>query len=218
MLLGIFGGSFDPVHNGHLALARACHEQAALDEVWFTPTAIQPLKQNGPHATDAQRIDMLNLAIENLLSEPATRHPAKPAAGCPPRPRSSWQVCTLEIGRGGLSYTVDTLRQIRIELPDARLFFLVGADALRDVPRWREPEEIFRLATPLVVRRAGQSDPDLTVLARLCVDDNKPRLIEMPALDISSSEIRRRLAHGEPIDHLVPAEVAQYIAAHGIYA
>jgi nicotinate (nicotinamide) nucleotide adenylyltransferase len=83
----------------------------------------------------------------------------------------SWEVCRLEIDRGGLSYTVDTLRQIHIERPDDSLFFLMGADAVRDVPRWKEPTEIFRLATPLVVCRAGEAEPDLTALAKLCVTD-----------------------------------------------
>src|SRR4051812_28047581 len=115
MRLGIFGGSFDPVHNGHLALAHACQSRAALDEVWFTPTAIQPLKYQGPHATDAQRIEMLNLAIDSEPSEPDH-----------PRPAQTWRICTLEVDRGGLSYTVDTLRQLHEELVNARLFFLIG--------------------------------------------------------------------------------------------
>src|SRR5688500_3903329 len=148
MRLGIFGGSFDPVHNGHLALARACYAQAALDELWFTPTAIQPLKHRGSHATAAQRVEMLNLAIETELGQPG-------------RTRLNCRVCTLEIDRGGFSYTVETLTQIHEELPEAELFFLMGADALRDVPNWKEPAEIFRLSTPLIVRRAGQLEPDL---------------------------------------------------------
>ena len=196
MRLGIFGGSLDPVHNGHLALAHACQAQAGLDEVWFTPTAVQPLKQSGPHATDAQRLEMLQLAIN---SEPA------------------WRICRLEIDRGGLSYTVDTLRQLRDELPSAVLFFLLGADALRDVPHWKEPGEIFRLATPLVVGRAGEPEPDLAALAALCAANKLPKLIQMPAVDASSTEIRRRIAAGEPIHGLVPPPVAAYIAAHDIY-
>lgn len=206
MRLGIFGGSFDPVHNGHLALARASQQQAALDEVWFTPTAIQPLKHHGPHATDSQRIEMLNLAIENEPSEP----------GGPP-PRSSWRVCTLEIDRGGLSYTVDTLRQIHVELPETKLFFLMGADALRDVPHWKEPAEIFRLATPLVVRRAGQAAPNVSKLAALCPVNNHPCLVEVPAINISSTEIRRGVANNEPFDELVPPAVAQFIEQQALY-
>jgi len=196
MRLGIYGGSFDPVHDGHLALARACQRQAALDEVWFTPTAVQPLKQKGPHATDAERVAMLQLAIN---SEPA------------------WRICKLEIERGGVSYTVDTLRQLHEELPEAVLFFLMGADAVADVPHWREPTETFRLATPLVVRRAGEPDPDLAALRNVCAANKQPRLIEMPPVAASSTEIRRRAATGEPLDDLVPPAIAAYITFHKLY-
>ena len=115
-----------------------------------------------------------------------------------------------------MSYTVDTLRQLNEELPDAVLFFLMGADAVHDVPHWREPREIFRLATPLVVRRAGQPEPDLAALRAICAANKQPRLIEMPAVDASSTEIRRRAAAGEPLDDLVPQSVAAYIAATAV--
>jgi nicotinate-nucleotide adenylyltransferase len=206
MRLGIFGGSFDPVHDGHLALARACHVQASLDEVWFTPTANQPLKQRGPHATDAQRVEMLELAIDSASGEPGR-----------PRPRNFFRVCTLEIDRGGISYTVDTLQQLHTELPEAQLFFMIGADAVRDVPRWKQPKVIYRLATPLVVHRAGQPEPDLTMIAPLCTPHTQPQLVEMPLVDVSSTEIRRRVAAGEPIDGQTPLAVVHYIAERGLY-
>jgi nicotinate-nucleotide adenylyltransferase len=196
MSLGIFGGSFDPVHSAHLALARACQQQAKLDAVWFTPTAIQPLKQKGPRATDSQRLEMLRLATAD---EP------------------TWQVCSIEIDRGGFSYTVDTLRQIREELPEANLFFLIGADALQDVAKWKEPREIFRMSTPLVVSRAGQPSADMEELKLLCTSDTQPQSIEMPAMDVSSSEIRRRIAAGQRIDNSVPRAVAEFITRHGLY-
>jgi nicotinate-nucleotide adenylyltransferase len=196
MRLGIFGGSFDPVHNGHLALARACQERARLDEVWFTPTAIQPLKHKGPQAADSSRIEMLRLAIAD-------------------DPR--WRVCTIEIDRGGFSYTVDTLRQIHEELPDADLFFLIGADALNDVAKWKEPREIFRMATPLVVHRVGQPGPNFDQLQQLCTAETGPQAIQMPAMEISSSEIRRRVAARESLNGLVPEPVAEFIAEHRLY-
>lgn len=196
MRLGIFGGSFDPVHNGHLALAGACHDQEGLDEVWFTPTAVQPLKQRGPHATDAQRLEMLQLGIQ---------------------PELSWRVCKLEIERGGVSYTLDTLRQISEEIPEGVLFFMLGADAVQDVPHWHKPREIFSLATPLIVNRAGQPEPDLTALQTICAPNKQPKRIKMPAIDVSSSEIRRRAAAGEPLDGLVPPAVANYITSHLLY-
>jgi nicotinate-nucleotide adenylyltransferase len=196
MRLGIFGGSFDPVHNGHLALACACQRQAALDEVWFMPTAVQPFKQQGPHATDTQRIEMLRLAIQ---SEPA------------------WRVSTLEIDRGGTSYTVDTLGQLNEEIPYAVLFFLMGADAVNDAPHWHEPQIIFSLATPLVVHRAGQPEPALASLWTLCAASKQPRLVEMAAIDVSSTEVRHRAAAGESLDDLVPSSVSAYIAAKHVY-
>lgn len=196
MRLGIFGGSFDPVHNGHLALARAGQKQASLDELWFMPTAVQPLKYNGPHASDAQRIEMLQLAIAE---------------------EGAWRVCTLEIDRGGRSYTVDTMRQLHEELPEAKLFFLIGSDALRAVARWKEPREIFRLATPLVVHRPGELAPSLETLASLCQQSTQPQVINMPALDISSTAIRRRVAAGESIDVMVPDAVARYIEQNRLY-
>ena len=215
MRLGIYGGSFDPVHNAHLAVARACQEQARLDEVWFTPAAVQPLKQHGPQASDADRVEMLHLAIDNKHSEPGRGRRRATVVG--PRLPSSFRVCTMEIDRGGLSYTVETLRQLSEELPDDALFFLIGADALQDVPKWREPDIMFSLATPLVVRRAGQLQPDLSELARLCSKNHQPQHVEFPAMDISSSDIRRRVAAGEPIDDLVPPLVDEYIAARGLY-
>jgi nicotinate-nucleotide adenylyltransferase len=196
MRLGIFGGSFDPVHRAHLALARACQQQAQLDEVWFTPTAIQPLKHKGPRATDSARVEMLRLAIGDELT---------------------WRVCTIEIDRGGLSYTVDTLRQIREELPKASLFFLIGADALNDVAKWKEPREIFRMATPLVVHRAGERGPNFEQLKQLCTEETKPQSIQMPAMEISSSEIRRQVEAGQSIDRLVPEAVAEFISEHRLY-
>lgn len=196
MRLGIFGGSFDPVHHGHLALARACQEQAALDEVWFVPTAVQPLKQHGPHASNDQRVEMLRLAIGG---EPA------------------WRVCTLEIDRGGKSYTVDTLGQMRAERPNDTFFLLLGSDTLRDVARWKDPRELFRLATPLVVHRAGDAEPDLVPLASLCATTTQPQIIEMPAVQASSTEIRRRVAAGEACQKFVPNAVLNYILRQGIY-
>jgi nicotinate-nucleotide adenylyltransferase len=210
-----------------LELARACHEEAMLDEVWFTPTAIQPLKHGGPQASDVDRIEMLRLAIESVATDSSEPRPR--FAVCPPdstelaevRPRISpqftWRVCTLEIDRGGFSYTVDTLRQIHEELPEAKLFFLMGADALRDVPNWKTPAEIFRLATPLVVRRAGEPPPELFSIQAMCPAENQPLQIAMRLVDVSSSEIRRRLAAGETLEGLVPQAVADYITAHGLY-
>ena len=134
MRLGVFGGSFDPVHTGHLVLADSCAEQAALDAVWFVPTAKQPLKPTGPQASDDDRLAMLRLALAT-------------------RPR--FEVSDLEIKRGGVSYTVDTLATIAADSLGAELFFLMGADSLADLPQWHRPTKICELATLLVVRPRG---------------------------------------------------------------
>lgn len=200
MRLGICGGSFDPVHNGHLELATCCQRQAALDEVWFTPTAVQPLKQHGPQASNADRAAMLRLAI----------------AG-----RDDWKLCQTELDRGGVSYSVDTLRTIRAEQPTAELFFLMGADSLHYLPTWKDPAAICRLATPLVVRRSGEPEPDFAVLEAF-VDARRIReiqgqQIEMPELPISSSEIRHRIAEEKNVGGLLPPSVAKQIADKGLY-
>jgi nicotinate-nucleotide adenylyltransferase len=197
MRLGILGGSFDPVHNGHLAVAHACLDGASLDEVWFLPASVQPLKSDGPNTSDEHRITMLRLATDG-------------------EPR--FCVCTLEIDRGGVSYSVDTLRQLNEELPNDELFFILGADVVADVPHWKEPAEIFRRATPLVVTRAGEPRPDLSLLMKLSAREKAPRLVDMPPVDVSSSEIRARIAQGNPVSDSVPAPVAGYLQNERPYA
>lgn len=198
MRIGFFGGSFDPVHNGHLELARCCQKQAGLDEIWFTPAAVQPLKQRGPRATKADRLAMLELAI---AEEP------------------KWRVCRLEFDRGGVSYTVDTLREIRVERPDDELFILLGSDTLREIFAWREPEEIFRLATPLFVERAGAPQPEVPTIVLESISGGQvvPQSIHMPAMSVSSTEIRDLIGAGQTIDDLVPPTVAEYIVKNGLY-
>ena len=158
------------------------------------PTAVQPLKAHGPHAVDINRVELLRLATGD---EPA------------------WRVCTLEVERGGRSYTVDTLRRLHEGLPEAELFFFIGAATLRDVAQWKEPREIFRLATPLVVHRPGDARPDLT--ARAYTRATQPQIVNMPVVDVSSTEIRRRVAAGESIRGFTPGAVSEYITQHKLY-
>ncbi|QDU88087.1 Nicotinate-nucleotide adenylyltransferase [Pirellulimonas nuda] len=200
MRLGLFGGSFDPIHNGHLAVARACYEQASLDGVCFIPSAVQPHKPDGPQAGDEDRWQMLLLALEG---------------------RAGFSASRIELDRGGVSFTVQTLRTLRAQHERAELFFLLGADTLLDLPNWREPEEVLRLATPLVVCRPGQPAPDRSVLAPLLSAQRLAAIsglsIAMPPNPASSSEVRRRVGVGEPIDDLVPIKVARYIGRAGLY-
>jgi nicotinate-nucleotide adenylyltransferase len=200
MRLGIFGGSFDPVHLGHLLLAEACREQAKLDRVLFVPTNTQPHKLHHQPASNAARVEMLQLAVQG--------NPA-------------FVVEKLELDRGGVSYTVDTLRELKLRDPASELFFLMGADALADFPNWREPQRICELATLLIVQRAGQPSPDFSVLAPFLVleklVDWKAQQIELPSIAISSTDIRSRAASGRSIRYRTPRAVEMLIADRKLY-
>ena len=200
MRIGLFGGSFDPVHSGHLRLAAACQEQATLDQVWFIPTAVQPHKPDGPVASNDQRCEMLQLALSG---------------------QQGLVLSMIEIERGGVSYTVDTLGELQRAYPDDEFFLLMGADTLHDFPNWREPSKILQIALPVVVHRAGEPTADFQVLADLTSSDRLATIqahrVDMPAIDISSSEIRQLVADGKPIDAKVPAAVASYIRGENLY-
>jgi nicotinate-nucleotide adenylyltransferase len=200
MRFGLFGGSFDPVHLGHLELARCCEQQAGLDEVWFIPAATQPLKRHGPVASDAQRMKMLRLAVAD---------------------RPTWKVSRMELERGGVSYTVDTLLRLHDHLPEDDLFFMMGADALRDFPTWHKPREICQLATPVVVARAGQPLPDFDALLPVCsperVEEIRAMQVTMPEVPIASSSIRSMIAQGDDVSSMVPSAVLAYIQQENLY-
>jgi nicotinate-nucleotide adenylyltransferase len=201
MRIGVFGGSFDPVHYGHLLLAECCREQASLDRVWFTPAATAPHKQHAPRADGADRLEMLALAIAD---QPA------------------FEVCDLELARGGVSYTVDTLAEIAARKLDGELLLPLGSDSLADLPNWRQPEEICRLATPLVVRRPGAAPVDYARLAALLPDRRIEEIrrleVEMPLVGLSSTDLRERLAAGRSVRFRTPRAVEDYIARRGLYA
>jgi len=200
MRLGIFGGTFDPVHYGHLLLAESCREQCRLDEVWFVPAAVPPHKQGWVLTPAEQRVAMLELAI---------------AAYAP------FRVSPVELERGGVSYTVDTLRTLQREDASRELFLLMGADSLHDLPLWREPGEILRSAMPVIVRRGGVPAPDLSCLGGL-VDAKRlaeiaQHQVQMPQVELSSRELRQRAAEGLSIRYRVPRAVEMFIGANGLY-
>ena len=169
MRLGIYGGTFDPVHYGHLLLAECCREQCRLDEVWFLPASVPPHKRSAPLTDASRRVEMLRLAIGD---------------------QPSFRVSTFEIERGGVSYTVETLAALRQERPDDELFFLLGADALADLATWREPARIASLATLVSVRRAGIAPLDLASLAVVLGVEAAERVaahqVVMPTIELSS--------------------------------
>ena len=200
MKLGIFGGTFDPVHFGHLLLAECCRKQRRLDAVWFLPSAVPPHKRDREPAPAPQRIEMLNLAI----------------AGNP-----AFSVCTYETDRGGVNYTVDTLMHIRDEDPSRELFFLMGEDMLLDLPHWRQPEKVCELAMPVVVHRSGMAPLDFNCLAALTtlehIDEIRRHQVEMPEIGLSGTEIRRHIAAEKSIRYQTPRAVEKYIETHGLY-
>lgn len=194
MRLGIYGGTFDPVHLGHLVLAEQCREQLALDEVWFVPAGQPPHKRETALTPGRQRLEMLELAI----------------AG-----HERFRAVNLELDRSGPSYTVDTLAALHAQNPARELFLLIGADSLRDFPTWREPQRIAELARVVAVNRGEQPDPDLTAFRAAYGD--RIDLVRMPGLDISATDLRRRAAAGRSLRYLVPRAVEVYIQLHRLY-
>lgn len=198
MRLGILGGTFDPVHYGHLLLAEQCREQCELDEVWFVPAATPPHKRAAPITDGRARAEMLEFAIAG--------HPA-------------FSVSRMELERGGTTFTVDTLQELRREDPGRELFFLIGADSLVDLPNWREPARIAELATIVAVNRGREPLPDLDsfepVLGEAAA--SRIRLVTIPGIDLSASDVRRRVREGRSIRYMTPRAVEMYILEHGLY-
>jgi nicotinate-nucleotide adenylyltransferase len=187
--LGLFGGSFDPVHLGHLLVAQAAREELTLERLFFIPAAQSPFKPAQPPAAPEERLRLLRLAL----------------AG------KTW--CELddqEIRRGGVSYTVDTVRDYLNRFPGAQLFYLIGGDHVRQLPKWRDAAELARLVQFLVIPRPGQSETSLPAPFR------GRNLVGFP-LGVSSSQIRARVKAGQPIEHLVPHAVAESIRNNGLY-
>jgi nicotinate-nucleotide adenylyltransferase len=201
MRIGVFGGTFDPVHLGHLILAEQCREQGRLDQVWFVPAASPPHKQGQPLTPFAQRVEMLALA---LAGQPAFR------------------IEELEKERPGPSFTVHTLEEIRRRHPAAALALPVGADTLADLPHWYQPARVVELAELLVTPRPGWPLPtaaELQAALRLPAGVAlRLHIVEAPLIDIASRDLRRRAAEGRSLRYLVPRAVAAYIADKRLYA
>ncbi len=204
MRLGIYGGSFDPVHLGHLLVAESCREQARLDRVLFVPAATPPHKQGRRLAAAADRKAMLALATGG---QPA------------------FEVLSAELDRGGVSWTVDTLEALASAHPTDSLHLILGPDALAGLPTWRAPGRILELATPLAVEREGIDDIGAVVAGQPLLDLLGAELarqiavdrIVCPAVGIRSTQLRAAVAAGRSIRYRTPAAVERYIATHGLY-
>ena len=196
MRLGVLGGTFDPVHLGHLVLAERAREQLELDKVLWLPAG-DPWRKTERRVTAAKhRIEMVRRAIDGV---------------------GEFELSTLEIEREGPTYTVETLAALKERYPEGDLFFLLGQDALADVPNWHDPERLIALATMAVAAR-GEERRSAAALDRLVPGlSGRVTWIEMPHLEISATELRRRAAAGQSLRYVTPDAVARYIKEQRLY-
>jgi nicotinate-nucleotide adenylyltransferase len=187
--LGLYGGTFNPVHLGHLLVAQAAIEELGLDRLFFLPASASPFKQENPPAPAELRLRWLRLAL----------------AG-----RTNCAVDDQEIRRGGVSYTIETARHYAAKFPQAKLFYVIGADNVAKLNTWREADELARLVEFAVIPRPGEILPEFPKPFRGKVLKGFP-------LEISSSDIRSRVKAGLPIDSLMPPHVAAAIRESGVY-
>ena len=188
MRLGIYGGSFDPPHLGHLLPVLDAAEQLGLDGVRFVPAAIQPLKVGRASASPADRLAMTKRLVQGI---------------------PGFSVDPAEIDRPGLSYTVDTLATVAAEVPEAALFLLLGADAYALFDQWRDPDRVRALATIAVMARGNGTTPPR--------ERPGVRVLQSRRVDMSSTELRARVRDGRTIRGFVPDAVAQYVTEHRLY-
>ena len=196
MRIGVLGGTFDPIHLGHLAIAEDVRNRLDLEEVCFVPAG-RPWMKAGQSVTAAiDRLSMVRLAVED---------------------NPFFRACSVDIQRSGMSYTVDTLGELQEDYgPDANLFFIMGTDTFARFEEWKDPDEILKLATVVVVDRPGATTWSEEVGEQLGSTGRVMRL-EGLNLDISSMDIRRRVSEGTSIRYLVPEPVERYIYARGLY-
>lgn len=194
--VGILGGTFNPPHIGHLVMAQEAREQLGLDRVVLMPVAVPPHKEADGDPGAGVRLALARLAAEG---------------------EDGLEVSTVEIDRGGASFTVDTLRELHERYPEQELTFIVGADMAHSLPAWREPERILELARLAVAEREGIARDDIAERLAPLHDGSRVTFFDMPRIDVSSSDIRRRVAEGRSVRHLVPDAVALAIADRDLY-
>ncbi len=197
MRLGFFGGTFDPPHLGHAAVAQAAADRFGLDEVLWVPVGRQPLK-DGQSAGYADRLTLVRLACAVDVRFRASELDA---------PRAD----------GAANFTVDTLRRLRVEGPEAEIFCLAGADSFADLARWREPEALLRLAEWIVISRPGFALREPRGMALSEAQHGRVHLLDAVHEDVSATALRERLGRGDACRDVLAAGVADYIEAHGLY-
>ena len=189
--LGVFGGTFDPPHVGHVTLTRELRESGAVDEILWIPVAIPPHKPSGPRTSPELRMEMVRAAIDGRANQSASN---------------------IELLREGPSYTVDTLRALRSEHPEATPVLIMGSDQFAELAEWHRAEEVVQFADVCVLPRGGVE-----------LDSVRPRLsvvwcaADVASIDVSSSDIRKRVREGRPYRHLVPEAVAEIIEREDLY-
>jgi nicotinate-nucleotide adenylyltransferase len=191
----VFGGTFDPVHNGHLAIARQARAAAGAEAVWFVPAALAPLREP-PAASPEERLELLVAAID---SDPGLK------------------VVDTAVRSGGVSYTADTMDALRGEYPDLDLAVLLGADAARTIGAWERADDLLRRERFVVVNRTGPPPLTASELGELGFSPQRTQLLSVESPNISASQVRRRCRRGEALEGLVPDEVASLIEAKGLY-
>lgn len=198
MRIGILGGTFDPVHAGHIFIAEEARIRLSLKKVLFIPAGNPWLKVDHEVTSAQHRIEMVRLAI--------AKH-------------EHFTLCTIEVERGGPTYTSDTLDELRVKLGEQEYFLILGRDSFKDLPMWKEAERLVRMCRLVVVPRVGSNLPELSDVASKIEGLSRGGVLTLdsPMIGISSSGIRERVSQGLPIDYLVPGEVEKYIIAHGLY-
>jgi nicotinate-nucleotide adenylyltransferase len=219
MRVAFFGGTFDPIHRGHLRLARAAADAFALDRVLFAPVGHQPLKPEAAVASYSDRLAMAHLALDYGTHLQSATKEQQTATGNFPDPR--FAVSALDAPRPGgtPNYSIDTLTSLARELPSASLFVLTGADSFLDLRRWRSPDRLLAIAEWIVVSRPEfpLSEAQLAPLALTQAQRARVHLLNTVHEDVSATELRRRLHAGDPCPGLLPPSVVAYIHAHGLY-
>jgi nicotinate-nucleotide adenylyltransferase len=195
--VGVFGGTFDPIHDGHLVAANETASVLGLNRVLFLPAGNPPHKQDELVTTAEDRVAMVQLAIAD-------------------NPR--FELCTIELDRSGLSYTVDTLRELHKRQPGIEPYFIIGMDSLADLPTWHDPGGILKLAHLVAVHRAGWQVVDVAKLnAEVPGATERVSILRIPGLDIASSDLRDRIAAGRPVRYLIPDPVISYIEQRRLF-
>lgn len=196
--IAIMGGTFDPIHYGHLIVAEAVRDEFDIDKILFIPSG------NPPHKSD-KKVTPANLRYTmTFLATMTNPH---------------FEVSSLEIDRIGYSYTIDTIMQLKKFLKDSLIYFIVGADAINDIFTWKEPQKLFKLCKFIAVTRPGYNKEQLFLQVEEIKKkyDGKIYFFEPPSFDISSSNIRRRISDGDTIKYMLPEEVERYIYKLGLY-